>query len=226
MRPLIATILILLFAGVATAQPIVLDVDDGVYVLTVDGVTVTVHRARLPGVTPPTTDPPVKPPTDPIDLASLTTVSAAEYAKIPDGTGKTIGGLTVATVYRKIAADLRNGSVNVAQAAASIQQIRDVLPVDWNLWKASTATTWNALQDKGLIASPETWAAASDAIANGISPAGAVAAYEVDHEEFLDNPIVGKVIEMLLSMLGESDSPIAKWLPIILMFLRIILGGI
>ena len=224
MKTLIA-ILILLVAGVATAQPIVLDVTDGVYVLTVDGATVTVQRARVPGLTPPT-DPPVKPPTDPTSLESLTTISQSEYAKIPDGTGKTIGGLTVATVYRKIAADLRSGSINVAKAAESIQQIRGALPVDWNLWKAATAATWNALQDKGLIASPASWADAADKIADGIAPAGALAAYEVDHDEFLDNPMIGQLIKMLLEMLGQTDGPLGKWLPIILMFLPIIFGGI
>ena len=224
MRPLIA-ILILLCAGVATAQPIVLDVSDGVYVLTVDGATVTVQRARLPGVTPPGDDdiPPID--TDPTDLASLTTVSAAEFAKIPDGMGKQIGGMTVATVYRKIATDLRNGSVNVAQAAASIQQIRDVLPVDWNLWKAETAKAWNALQDRGLIVSPATWAAAAEAIADGVSVQGADE-FEIDEDEFLDNPMVGQLIKLLLEMLGQTDGPLAQWLPLILALLPIILGGL
>lgn len=228
MRPLICLAILALCAP-AVAQPIVLDLDDGIYVLTIDSSSVTVQRARVPGDTPtpkPPTDPPKDPPTDPTDLTSLTTVSAAEYAKIPDGTGKTIGGLTVAAVYRKVAADLRNGSVNVAQAAASIQQIRDALPVDWNPWKAATSKTWNALQDQGLIASPSSWADAADRLADGIAPASAVYDVEIDEDEFLNNPFVGQLIKMLLEMLGQTDGPLAKWLPIILALLPIIFGGL
>jgi hypothetical protein len=231
MKPFIATILILLFAGVATAQPIVIPTlpPDGTYVLTVTGGAVTgFERANVLRIGGPPTDPdvPTPPPTDPTSLATLTTVSKAQYEKIPDGTGKTIGGLTVATVYRKIAADLRDGSINVAKASEQVGQIRDVLPKEWDTWKSETSKTWNQLQDKGLITSAATWAAGLDAIANGIAPAGAVAAYELDADEFLGNPIVGKLIEMLLSLLGETDSPIAKWLPLILMLLPIIFGGL
>ena len=226
MRPLILFLAILALCCPAFAQPIVLDLDDGIYVLTIDSSSVTVQRARVPGVTPPGGDdtaPPVD--TDPTDLASLTTVSAAEFAKIPDGTGKQIGGMTVATVYRKIATDLRSGSINVAQAAASIQQIRDVLPTDWNLWKAETAKTWNALQDQGLIVSPATWADAADAVAAGVSVQGADE-FEIDEDEFLDNPMVGQLIKMLLELLGQTDGPLAKWMPLILALLPIIFGGL
>ena len=227
MRPLIFLLATLAMCVPAVAQPIVLDVADGVYVLTVDGSSVTVQRARVPGVTPPPGDDDTTPPvdTDPTDLASLTTVSAAEFAKIPEGTGKQIGGMTVAAVYRKIAADLRSGEIGVAAAAESITQIRNALPVDWNLWKAETAKTWNALQDRGLIVSPATWADAADAVADGVSVQGADE-FEIDEDEFLDNPMVGQLIKILLEMLGQNDGPLAKWLPIILALLPIILGGL
>ena len=220
MRPLIA-ILILLAASVADAQKAVVTVNQpGTYLVTVANgqivmEPVTVITVGTPPITPPT-DPPEDPPTDPINLASLTTVSAAEFAKIPNGTMKQVMGLTVSTVYRKIAADLRSGGINVAAAAEHLASIRNALPVDWNLWKNETSKAWNALQDKGAITSAETWAAASEAVADGIAPQGALEAFEYDPDEFLDNPFVTVLIDMLMDLLGKSDSPIAKWLPMIL----------
>jgi hypothetical protein len=228
MRPLIATILIVLFASAAMAQPLVLSQTptDGVYVLTVKGGQATLEQAIVLIVDGPPTGPPiVQPPvtTDPTDLSSLTTVSQAQYARIPASDVKPLLGATVSTVYRSIAASLRDGSSNVAQAASQVQQIRDVLPADWNAWKAETAKTWNALQDKGLIASPATWAAGLDAIAGGIASQAEVEAFEIG-EAFLNNKLVDTLFDILLKLTSESDRPVAKWLPIILPIVKIIIS--
>jgi hypothetical protein len=231
-----AFLAILMIAQVAIAQTqTILTVPaGGTYVLTIgqDGAkslsgpytVVTPGGIVVPPTTPPT-DPPTTPPTDPISLTSLTTVSAAEYAKIPAGTSKQVMGLTVSTVYRKIASDLRDGSINVAQAAEHLSSIRTALPDEWAAWRTETSKAWNTLQDKGLITSAVTWAAASDAVADGVSPQGALESFVYDEDEFLDNPFVSTLIDMLIDLLGKTNSPIGKWLPLILTIVKLFAGG-
>jgi hypothetical protein len=230
MRPLI-TILILLVASVATAQPVtVWDLDAGLYLVTVDANGVPVVQpveVRRPDGTPTPPKPPVVTP-DPTDLSTLTSVSRNQYEKIPASDMKPILGATVATVYRSVANGLRDGSTTVAQAAEQIRQIREAMPKDWDLWRAETAKVWNQLQDKGLITSPATWAAGLDAIAAGIA-SQAVVVEMLESEEgtqpFLGNVAIGELIEMLLKLIG-GDGNIGKWLPLILLVLKLILGGL
>jgi hypothetical protein len=219
---------LLVFTLVAFAQPLVMAEmpADGVYVLRVENRQVISFERGIilvPGDVPtpkPDPDDP-KDPDDPLSLASLTAVSRAEYLKIPDSTMRPVLGATVSTVYRSAAAGLRDGSLSVPAANDLVNQIRAALPDEWSGWRQGTAKTWNALQDKGLITSPATWAAAMEAVADGVMSEQQILEMQ-PADGMLNIQFVEQLIRLLIGLIDDSGQ-LEKFIPLILALLNLLL---
>ena len=124
MRPLLILLAILAMCCPAVAQPIVLDVDDGVYVLTVDGSSVTVQRARVPGVTPDDPDDPVIP----IPSERAAQIRAAAQGAVADPQRATTAA-NLAAVMEMLEGQINAGTIRDYPAISA--------SVDW-LWDQVT----------------------------------------------------------------------------------------
>jgi hypothetical protein len=226
---MVAVFGLLVVAATALGQPLVMAQmpDDGVYVLRIeDGKVAAFERGivLVPDTRPgpgPGPGPGPEPDPDPSGLAALTSVSRAEYHQIPESSLKPVLGATVSTVYRSAAAGLRDGSLTVPAANDMVNQIRAAMPDDWAAWRQGTAKQWNALQDKGLITSPATWAAAMDAVADGIMSQQDVMQMMPDGE-MINIEFIEQLVRLVMLLIDDSGQ-LEKFMPLILALLKLLL---